>query len=171
MSEEATKKVLKYFAILGVTGCVIWIWRDPKQAEPYVALLGAIAGLVSVFMPVGDVSIAVRFLTSPSKKGYWIIENLGGAVAFDVGLEITTVPNIANFYITKDWSPYDQAVHLQLFPIATLGSGEHQLLPLQPGLDWPQDGHLFDILIKWRATPKGPVKVRIRRLAYYSINK
>jgi len=171
MSERTTKLILRYFAILGVFGCAIWIWRDPKQVEPYVAFVGAIAGLVSVFQAIDDVSIAIRFITSPSRNGYWIIENLGGAVAYDVKLEISTVANIANLYISEDWSPYDKAAHAQLFPIATLGAGEQQLLPLQPGLDWPQDGHLFDVLIKWRCSPKGKLKERIRRLAYYGVSQ
>lgn len=167
MSESLARTLLRYFAVLGIFGCAIWIYAEHCQVEPYVAFLGSIAGLISVILPTGNIALALRCVTTPSKKAFWVIENLGDAVAHDVHLQIQIVPNIAVQYMNNNWSPYDADAYKTLFPISTLGPGEQQFLPMQPGLDWPQDGHSFDLVIKWRRMPNGPQTERKRRMTYY----
>ena len=80
--------IFRFLALLGVAGCGFWIGSSPREVEPYVTLLGAIAGVLAMFRDRPKADVILSFRPQQEHLQAFVFENVGNANAVGLNMDI-----------------------------------------------------------------------------------
>ena len=79
--------ILRFLALLGVAGSGIWIGTSPHEVEPYVTMVGAIAGVLAMFRDRPKANVTMSFRPQGEHIQAFVFENIGDADATNLDMK------------------------------------------------------------------------------------
>lgn len=80
--------VFRFLALFGVAGCGVWIGISPKEPEPYITLLTAIASVLALFRDRPHADVILAFRPQSQHQQAYVFENIGDADATNLDMQV-----------------------------------------------------------------------------------
>jgi hypothetical protein len=141
--------ILRILALLSVGGAGIWIGTSPHDVEPYITLIGAIAGILAMFRDRPKANVVLSFRPQSQHQQAFVFENIGNADALDLDMKI--------FFFEGQKPPVYQ--HATGLPLAILYPRHRHLVRVFSTME---SGVQFDVEWSWKS--RGAQHVEKRRM-------
>ena len=129
--------ILRSLALLAVAGSGIWIGTSPHDVEPYVTLVGSIAGVLAMFRDAPKAEVILSFKALGEHSQAFVFENIGDADATDLDMKF--------FYKEGESPPVYQ--HETGLPLALLHAHQKHLVRVFCTI---ASGVQFDVEWTWK---------------------
>jgi hypothetical protein len=80
--------VLRFLALLSVAGAGVWIGTSSHSIEPYLTLIGAIAGVLALFRDKPKADVTLSFRPQNQHMQAFVFENIGDADATNLDMKL-----------------------------------------------------------------------------------
>jgi len=141
--------ILRFLALLVVAGSGIWIGTSPHDVEPYVVLVGAIAGVLAMFRGKPKANVTMSFRPQNEHMQAFIFENIGDADAMNLDMKF--------FFKEGQAAPIYQ--HETGLPLEVLYPHHRHLVRVFCTI---ASGSQFDV--EWSWTSRGSKRTETRRM-------
>ncbi len=141
--------ILRFLALLAVAGSGVWIGTSPHEVEPYVTLVGAIAGVLAQFRDRPKANVTLSFRPQGEHMEAFVFENVGDADATDLDMQF--------FFNDGQVAPVYQ--HDTRLPLAVLYPHHRHLVRVFCTI---ASGEQFDV--EWSWATRGAKRRETRRM-------
>lgn len=135
--------------MLGVAGCGVWIGMSPREPEPYVTLVGAIAGVLAMFRDKPQANVTLSLRQQSEHMQAFVFENIGDADALNSDMKL----------FLRDGQAMPVYQHETGLPLAVLYPKHRHLVRVFCTI---QSGAQFDVEWSWKT--RGARKSETRRM-------